>query len=98
MKCPANFEDNKYRIKAKRSGFDSEKEKGANTAQLSPQDGNGTVFAPSDVVEQNTQNPNSKSSDLYNMVEARGVEPLSESVLTATSPGADDYLHSLAPS
>ena len=31
------------------------------------------------------------------MVEARGVEPLSESVLTATSPGADAYLHSLAP-
>ena len=31
------------------------------------------------------------------VVEARGVEPLSESVLTATSPGADGYLHSLVP-
>ena len=30
------------------------------------------------------------------MVEARGVEPLSESTSTETSPGADGYLHSLA--
>ena len=30
------------------------------------------------------------------VVEVRGVEPLSESTLTGTSPGADDYLHSLA--
>ena len=29
------------------------------------------------------------------MVEMRGVEPLSESTLTETSPGADDYLNSL---
>lgn len=31
------------------------------------------------------------------VVEPRGVEPLSESTLTGTSPGADDYLHSLTP-
>ena len=31
------------------------------------------------------------------MVEVRGVEPLSESTLTGTSPGADDCLHSLVP-
>ena len=31
------------------------------------------------------------------LVEARGVEPLSESTLTETSPGADGYLHSLIP-
>ena len=30
------------------------------------------------------------------MVEMRGVEPLSESTLTETSPGADGSLHSLA--
>jgi hypothetical protein len=30
------------------------------------------------------------------MVEARGVEPLSESALVGTSPGADVYLLSLA--
>ena len=29
------------------------------------------------------------------MVEMRGVEPLSESTLTGTSPGADGNLHSL---
>jgi len=29
------------------------------------------------------------------MVEVRGVEPLSENTLLITSPGADDYLHSL---
>ena len=38
-----------------------------------------------------------KGSSKDFLVEARGVEPLSESVLTATSPGADAYLHSLAP-
>ena len=38
------------RIEAQRSGFDSEKEEGANIVQFSPQGGNGTVFAPSDVV------------------------------------------------
>ena len=31
------------------------------------------------------------------MVEARGVEPLSESALTGPSPGADSYFHSLIP-
>ena len=31
------------------------------------------------------------------MVEPRGVEPLSESNLEGTSPGADCYLHSLIP-
>lgn len=30
------------------------------------------------------------------VVELRGIEPLSESNLTGLSPGADDYLHSLA--
>ena len=30
------------------------------------------------------------------MVEARGVEPLSENTFTGTSPGADGTLHSLA--
>ena len=30
------------------------------------------------------------------MVEARGVEPLSENASTGTSPGADGTLHSLA--
>lgn len=29
------------------------------------------------------------------MVEARGVEPLSENALTGLSPGGDGYLHSL---
>ena len=29
------------------------------------------------------------------MVEMRGIEPLSESTLTKTSPGADDDFHSL---
>ena len=33
---------------------------------------------------------------LCHMVEMRGVEPLSESTLTETSPGADGNLHSLA--
>lgn len=33
---------------------------------------------------------------VYEMVEMRGVEPLSESTLTKTSPGADGDLHSLA--
>ena len=41
----------KNRIKAQRSGFDSEKEEGANIVQFSSQDGNGTVFAPSDVAQ-----------------------------------------------
>ena len=31
------------------------------------------------------------------MVEVRGVEPLSENISSKTSPGADGYLHSLAP-
>jgi len=31
------------------------------------------------------------------LVEARGVEPLSENVSGGTSPGADGYLHSLLP-
>ena len=31
-----------------------------------------------------------------NLVEARGVEPLSENTSTGTSPGAFGYLHSLA--
>ena len=35
-------------------------------------------------------------SDMRSMVEARGVEPLSESASTGTSPSADDPLHSLA--
>ena len=30
------------------------------------------------------------------VVELRGIEPLSENSLTGLSPGADDYLHSLA--
>ena len=30
------------------------------------------------------------------MVEARGIEPLSENIFTQFSPGADGYLHSLA--
>ena len=30
----------------------------------------------------------------FNLVEARGVEPLSENISTAFSPGADDPLHS----
>ena len=38
------------RIEAQRSGFDSEKEEGANIVQFSPQGGNGTVLAPSDVL------------------------------------------------
>ena len=38
------------RIEAQRRGFDSEKEEGANIVQFSPQGGNGTVLAPSDVV------------------------------------------------
>ena len=33
---------------------------------------------------------------LFILVEMRGVEPLSESTLTKTSPGADGDLHSLA--
>ena len=39
-----------------------------------------------------------RSRVLCNMVlvELRGIEPLSESSLTGTSPGADDCLHSLA--
>ena len=37
-------------IEAQRSGFDSEKEEGANIVQFSPQGGNGTVLAPSDVL------------------------------------------------
>ena len=40
-------------------------------------------------------NPNSSSKDL--MVEPRGIEPLSESNLERTSPGAVCYLHSLNP-
>ncbi len=40
-------------------------------------------------------NPNSSSKDL--MVELRGIEPLSESNLEGTSPGAVCYLHSLSP-
>ena len=31
------------------------------------------------------------------LVEVRGVEPLSEKTSSETSPGADGYLHSLAP-
>ena len=38
------------RIEAQRSGFDSEKEEGANIVQFSPRGGNGTVLAPSDVL------------------------------------------------
>ena len=37
-----------------------------------------------------------KSKDFTGVVELRGIEPLSESSLTGSSPGADDYLHSLA--
>ena len=33
---------------------------------------------------------------VFDCMEARGVEPLSESALAGTSPGADGYLHSLA--
>ena len=40
-------------------------------------------------------NPNSSSKEL--MVEARGVEPLSESTLTGSSPGAGGYWRGLAP-
>lgn len=37
-----------------------------------------------------------KSSGFYNiMVEVTGIEPVSESALTETSPGADGHLHSL---
>ena len=32
----------------------------------------------------------------FDEMEMRGVEPLSESTSTGTSPGADGYLHSLA--
>ena len=35
------------------------------------------------------------SSDLHYLVEPRGIEPLSESNLERTSPGAVCYLHSL---
>ena len=38
-----------------------------------------------------------KGSSKDFLVEARGVEPLSENHLTGTSPGADGYLHSLSP-
>jgi len=37
----------------------------------------------------------SKRIGLFNLVEMGGIEPPSESTLTGTSPGADDYLHSL---
>ena len=36
------------------------------------------------------------ASGISDLVEARGVEPLSENTSTGTSPGAFDYLHSLA--
>ena len=38
---------------------------------------------------------NIKSSYLRSLVELRGIEPLSESNLEGTSPGAVCYLHSL---
>ena len=40
--------------------------------------------------------PATKAGLLF-LVEVRGVEPLSESTLTGTSPGADGCLHSLVP-
>ena len=48
------------------------------------------------MVELNAQNPNLKGSDLRVLVEARGIEPLSENRSAGFSPGADDPLHSLA--
>ena len=41
-----HFTRNENQIEAQRSGFDSEKEEGANIVQFSPQGGNGTVLAP----------------------------------------------------
>ena len=43
------------------------------------------------LVEQNEENPNSKSSDFLDLVEVRGVEPLSENHFTEFSPGAVGY-------
>ena len=39
----------------------------------------------------------SQTAETVFLVEVRGVEPLSESTLTGTSPGADGCLHSLVP-
>ena len=44
-----------------------------------------------------THDQSAKGSDYIVLVEARGIEPLSESNLEGTSPGAVCYLHSLKP-
>ena len=52
---------------------------------------------PSGSTPQNDQNKQpTLTGGLFILVEMRGVEPLSESTLTKTSPGADGDLHSLA--
>ena len=49
-----------------------------------------------DAVRLSSQDGNRTAFAPSDVVEARGVEPLSENALTATSPGADGYLDSLA--
>ncbi len=80
MAGSVNFED-KNQIEAQRSGFDLERRsKGARTKN------------PATLKEL----PDFKRSGLCSdVVEMRGVEPLSESTLTETSPGADGYFDSL---
>ena len=47
--------------------------------------------------EYHTDKKNHPFGWLFLLVEPRGIEPLSESNLEGTSPGADCYLHSLIP-
>ena len=54
--------------------------------------------SPEGSAGQRTAEPKKKGLPIgspFFLVEARGVEPLSENMSTGTSPGADGYLHSL---